>query len=526
MDSLSESVEQLYPRDIVQYLEIIAFSRNNNEKSELNEIQEKCLEECSNNELLLLNFDNSSRLVEEIFKGYRPAAVQWMKAFMKIKKIKQLHLLYQGAACRTLETFLYALSPDYDSEIINHLIELVTDKWNDLIIDKSASRFIRSLMRYTVGLPRFTDVDTNKRKCDKKEHKRIKKVADRNKSLVMKQNNINNDEVSLIVQDAVECDAIAKTGFVLNFAMKGLEKPNDTLLQLKGKCSSRVWQKIFDVVDEDMRQSFFHSVLEGQLCDLACHKFANYVIQNFILSASSEELIVDIFDELLKDISVIFDNGKWSVINALAVAACKCNIYQEEFLENIKLYFGCNTEETAKFFVPRVITLQNDLIIDEVVQSIRFNTSLSNRLGSVLLQTLLNFDCNAIIIHSLVSLSKDCFMELCKNAPGAYFLGLFISCRSVPKKKKEKIGLKSKDSLIDMISDRCASHVFDAFWDSGLLKMDLKEKIMNYLRSNPRMVVKSKTGHAIMEKLNLRGYKENPKKWLKQEAARMKTIKL
>lgn len=29
-----------------------------------------------------------------------------------------------------------------------------------------------------------------------------------------------------------------------------------------------------------------------------------------------------------------------------------------------------------------------------------------------------------------------------------------------------------------------------------------------------------------MEKLNLRGYKENPKKWLKQEAARMKTIKL
>lgn len=34
MDSLSESVEQLYPRDIVQYLEIIAFSRNNNEKSE------------------------------------------------------------------------------------------------------------------------------------------------------------------------------------------------------------------------------------------------------------------------------------------------------------------------------------------------------------------------------------------------------------------------------------------------------------------------------------------------------------
>lgn len=42
-------------------------------------------------------------------------------------------------------------------------------------------------MRYTVGLPRFTDVDTNKRKCDKKEHKRIKKVADRNKSLVMKQ---------------------------------------------------------------------------------------------------------------------------------------------------------------------------------------------------------------------------------------------------------------------------------------------------------------------------------------------------
>lgn len=50
------------------------------------------------------------------------------------------------------------------------------------------------------------------------------------------------------MQDAVECDAIAKTGFVLNFAMKGLEKPNDTLLQLKGKCSSRVWQKIFDVV--------------------------------------------------------------------------------------------------------------------------------------------------------------------------------------------------------------------------------------------------------------------------------------
>lgn len=60
------------------------------------------------------------------------------------------------------------------------------------------------------------------------------------------------------------------------------------------------------------------------------------------------------------------------MINALAVAACKCNIYQEEFLENIKLYFGCNTEETAKFFVPRVITLQNDLIIDGAKKKLHF----------------------------------------------------------------------------------------------------------------------------------------------------------
>ncbi|VDM30002.1 unnamed protein product [Toxocara canis] len=106
-------------------------------------------------EMVLCFYESSSRLVERIFKGSREGACRWMEAFMKLKKVRQFEALYTGCACRCLETLIFALSTSSDILVLEHLVDLIVDGWDDLVMDTNASHFIRSFIRVLFGLPKF-----------------------------------------------------------------------------------------------------------------------------------------------------------------------------------------------------------------------------------------------------------------------------------------------------------------------------------------------------------------------------------
>lgn len=73
-------------------------------------MRKKSLEECAENEVHLLRFESSCRAVEEVFDGYRPAAVSFHEAVLNLSEDSILEALLTGSSCRTLETLLFALS--------------------------------------------------------------------------------------------------------------------------------------------------------------------------------------------------------------------------------------------------------------------------------------------------------------------------------------------------------------------------------------------------------------------------------
>uniref|UniRef100_A0A915BYU6 MI domain-containing protein n=1 Tax=Parascaris univalens TaxID=6257 RepID=A0A915BYU6_PARUN len=323
IEETNESMKT-FPNELVSYLQKCTSSIEEDPDEMGETIREKCLEECSGMEMELCFYESSSRLIEKIFKGSRKGACRWIETFLKLKKTRQFEALCTGCACRCLETLIFALSTSLDVQMIEQLTDLIVDGWNDLVVDTNASRFIRSLIRVILELPKLVynssksiggQLDLFPKEWSNKEEQKRKKAKESLRNLQMRRNFekiinlaldynsmhdfMDMEAVSLLMQEIIEYDYFLKTAKINEFLTRSLEYPMSVLKQWKGRQSSRVWQVIVKRVNEDGRQSLYHSILNGKLLELALDNCANFVAQDFIASADSEELAADIFDELL-----------------------------------------------------------------------------------------------------------------------------------------------------------------------------------------------------------------------------------
>ncbi|VDM95585.1 unnamed protein product [Thelazia callipaeda] len=537
IEKLEDTAE--YPSEIVEYMKQV-LGILESDPSISGGLREKCLNECQGFEISLLMYDASSRLVGEIFTGYRNAAKQWFLKILQSSSEIVMQLLCMPSACRTFETLLYSLSYDEDMEIVQLLADIIIGNWWQLISDKNACYFIRSLTYHLIGVKRkkmsrkgsFPDKDIYSLDLSKinpiaKEiFKRIASVA---LDYISMKDLLDEESVSLVLQDVVECNSVFRTEHLQNFIEAGCKDSMLILQQWKGKQASHLWEIIVQKTNEDLRQKLYHSVLNSKLFDLSIHGFANFPVQKYIMSAKSDELIADISDELMNHFEDICASCKWGVIIALVNKAC--NRIEVNVVKMLRSYFKCGSKSARLTFVPNVFTLNTEALSD-FNDTRTFDVSKGQLYGSLILQELVQFEHNKTVVLSLKSLSSTTILELAGNQKGSFLLQAVFRSSTILRADKELLAEPLKFSSYNLLSTKfrlqqkwyevlsgnVSSHIFDVLWDC-LYSTQEKEKLMDALS---RTTLKStRTLRLMCTKLDLRGFREQRKKWLENA----KTVK-
>ncbi|EFO24560.2 hypothetical protein LOAG_03927 [Loa loa] len=521
-EELEHSME--YPSELIEYMKQVACIIRN-DPSVLGDLQRKCLEECQNSEISLCKFSTSCFLIDEIFNGCRDAARQWMFKIVQSRKEISLQLLCTPWACHTLETLLSSLSNILDIEIIVHWVDLVLENWIQLISDRNATHFIRTLAYHLVGLKKkrsekmgkclAKDVLSKKVQINQAAKENFERLA----SVALDYASVNvmldNESVSLVLQDVVECDTVYQTGYLRKFVEAACRCPDSVLKQWKGKQASHLWDVIVQKVDEDLRRILYHSVLQGRLFDLSLHMFANFPMQKYILSVRSNELIVNIFDELMDHFTDICVKSKWPVITALVQMAR--NRDEVAIVKKLRNYFRCRSISARPAFVPCIFTLTCQTSAQFMGT---FDVVKGQLHGSLILQELINYEHNKMVVMSMKSLAGTTILEMAQNKKGSFLLQTLFKSTTVSRTDKELIARPLKLKWHEVITNNVSSHVFDVLWINDLYNIAEKEALMNALS---RAVIENhcKTLRLICMKLNLRKFKEQRMEWLKDAKKRL-----
>ncbi|VIO87054.1 Uncharacterized protein BM_BM9652 [Brugia malayi] len=517
-ESFEHNIE--YPSELVEYMkQVVCIIRADPSLS--GDLQRKCLEECQGSEISLCRYSTPCFLIDEIFNGSRDAARQWMFKIMKSGKDASLKLLYMPWSCRTLETLLSSLSNALDTQIIDHWVDLVVENWVQLISDRSAIHFIRTLTYHLVGLKKKRSQKTSLTKDVLYKEVEISQAAKETfgkiASVALDYASVNamleNESVSLVLQDVVECESVSQTSYLRRFIEAACRHPDSILKQWKGKQASHLWDIIVQKADEDLRQSLYYSVLEGRLFELSLHMFANFPVQKYILSVKSNGLIMNIFGELMDHFIDICAESKWRIIIALVQLARNRN--ELIIVKKLRNYFRCCSKSARLAFVPCVFTLTCRTSAQWISDIAKGQLH-----GSIILQELVNYEHNKTVVTSMKSLADATILEMARDKKGSFFLQTLFKSSTVSGTDKELIAKPLKLKWHEVITNNVSSHVFDVLWTNDVYNITEKEELMDAL-SKAMIGDHCKTLRLMCMKLNLRKFRENRKKWLKDAKIRL-----
>ncbi|KAH7700028.1 hypothetical protein AAVH_32856, partial [Aphelenchoides avenae] len=510
-----------FPTELVSYLRHIASTLSNEEPDQL--ILTKCLEECDGEEVNLLGYQESCRLLETIFGRSKFGAFGFLKKLNRLKRVKWLNLIYNGCSARTIETLLLALQPIDErslEEVVTGWKDLVVDDWNNLVMDANGIHLIRSLARLLLGLPKadtkaelksamtaskpkFANTDVEKQL--RRDFEQLNNLALDYGSM---KDYIGRPTVSLLVQDFAEMDACLKCGQCRQFVIKALENPDEIEEWWKDKEASRVWEKLVSGIDEDLRQTLFASALSGRLRDLAAHKYANYPLQRMISLSKSEESVTDIL-EMTEDFETLLDKQRSGVVIAVLQCVANHEEEQERVIKALRQCFHAEKKRSKLHFAPNVLCL-NSADVSEENSSIRFNVSSSTLQGSLLVQHLLNLHHHKSILGSLLAVSAECLMEMAKHPLASHAIDSAFRSKKIP--MQDKLQLAQKFDWVTLVGDKYGSRVFEAYWELADVPIESRERILESLaRSNSES--KSPVFRLICNKLKVKEFAQNRNLW-------------
>uniref|UniRef100_A0A0N5AMI5 PUM-HD domain-containing protein n=1 Tax=Syphacia muris TaxID=451379 RepID=A0A0N5AMI5_9BILA len=530
---------QSFPNDLVSYLKNIASSLNNVDSGTAELMKKKCLEECKKNEVLLLRFESSCRVVEEVFNGYEPGASSFHAAVLALPETYILDAILTGCSCRTLETLLFALSTNNDQQVFARWTEVIVKHCDKIVDNPNSSHFLRSLFRALIGLPKKETELEQHGKLDAFTKLRQKLTKEFNANCAIKKcfcslvdgvldfqcmkKKINTETVSLVLQEAVKCEWLVKGEKRKDFIMQSVNESNEMLRQCRSKFGSHFWQILLKRADEEEKELLYNTVFSTNLNELALDQYATYIVGTFVDVATSEELVTSIFDELSESFMDLCSKGKWTIVLGLIKASVDHEEKQKGLVKKIRSCFSCSKKSDKNLLVPYVFTMKAAHLSTSEDGKIEFDVKFGDYNGSKLLQEMIRLKCNKTVIKSLKSLTFKTLLDLALNDKGTFVIQAFLKSDSVALDDKLYISNALKPSWDKLMNSRFGSYVFDVMWDTGFFNIGEKRAIMVKLCSEFNEG-KSGMWRMMAKKLNLQNFKENRKGWLKSEEARMKKL--
>ncbi|XP_052743504.1 nucleolar protein 9 [Bicyclus anynana] len=243
----------------------------------------------------------------------------------------------------------------------------------------------------------------------------------------------------------------------------------------------------------------------NRLGQLATMPMLNYTVQRLIDNCQIKEEFEPMFEELSSSCAALLACGNTGVLVALAKACLRIKTKQMQFLQMLEKTLCCEAEQQQ--LAVRCLQLLPRRADAHYFIHIH---------GSVILQTVLDYQRPAKAVSSLLELSSEELLYIFCDAKGCHVADAFCRGQFVGVKARDKLIWKLKGFYQKMALSQYGSRAFEKVFEVASLEQ--KVKIMTELSDKSNLLNSTNCGRLIAAKLDVATFKTSQKQWEKSRS--------
>ncbi|XP_045540451.1 nucleolar protein 9 [Papilio machaon] len=285
----------------------------------------------------------------------------------------------------------------------------------------------------------------------------------------------------------------------------------------QSEAAVRLLEAALFVAKKKLYTQIYAKCFINRLGQLATVKTLNFTVQRLIDNCQIKEEFEPMFDELCPKFEEIMSCGNTGVLVALAKACHRLKSKQTQFVQHLEAVLKCTEDGAQKYFSVLCLRLQP---LDKVDVNKLSEEYFIHIHGSIILQTILDFQRPTKAISSVLSLSGEELLVVLSDAKGCHVADALCTGQFVGVKSRDKLVKKLKGYYQKLALSQHGSRAFEQIFEASSPEQQVA--IMTELSDKSNLLNGSQYGRIIATKYDLNTFKLSQKAW---EKARKKAKK-
>ena len=286
------------------------------------------------------------------------------------------------------------------------------------------------------------------------------------------------------------------------------------------ECSVRLLEACLATAEPKSLYKIYQDYFQGNLKSLSLEQNTNFSVQRLLDHCAVKEDFEKIFEEISACFPEILEKGFTGVLVSAGNACLKLQVKQGAFVTELLRTLGCETNEKQREIVACLASLKTL----EQLESLRKKDDSYPVIclhGSLIIQTILNFNKPIKIVNSLLEMNEEELTRILEDPKGSRIVDAFMESKFIGEKSREKLAKKFKGYWAQMASTTHGSRCLDKMWQWA--RINQRTLIMEELAAVGESLRSTKSGQIISNKLNVPLFARNKKDWTESLGKEEKT---
>ncbi|CAH0717576.1 unnamed protein product, partial [Brenthis ino] len=287
--------------------------------------------------------------------------------------------------------------------------------------------------------------------------------------------------------------------------MMNEEMPESRLPPLfKSESAVRLLEAALFVSKKKTYTQIYARCFINRLGQLATMPMLNFTVQRLIDNCQVKEEFEPMFEELSNKYNALLACGNTGVLVALAKACLRMKSKQMQFIQNLEKAFKCDEGDNQKLLPVQCLKMLPLGTKDGKDYFINVH-------GSVVLQTILDFQRPAKAVNGLLELTSEELVYIFSDPKGCHVADAFCKGQFVGVKARDKLIWKLKGYYQKLALSQHGSRAFEQIFEAATIEQ--KVKIMTELSDKSNLLNSTNYGRLIATKLDVNTFKLSQKNW-------------
>ncbi|XP_049879941.1 nucleolar protein 9 isoform X2 [Pectinophora gossypiella] len=276
----------------------------------------------------------------------------------------------------------------------------------------------------------------------------------------------------------------------------------------KQESAVRLLEAALFVAKKKMYTQIYARCFINRLGQLATMPMLNFTVQRLIDNCQIKEEFEPMFDELADKFPALLSCGNTGVLLALGKACLRVQARQAQLVQKLESAFNCTDPSQQKYFSVCCLRLLplNRIDVSKLVSDYFIHIH-----GSVILQTILDFQRPAKAVNSLLELAPEELVVIFSDAKGCHVADALCRGQCVGVKARDKLVWRLKGYYQKLALSQYGSRAFEQIFET--CSPEQRVKIMTEISDKSNLLNSTQYGRVIATKLDVATFKQSQKQW-------------